>query len=269
MPAYYKTVIIAVLAVILAFSLLMYVGASGAKKALEQELRYAKAENLSLAKNLDELRDGNKRLQEQIAALNNDLRKAAEEKEAFIRERDALKEQYARTAGERDELEEKLRAQAVFSDENAALKRQLSALNETKAGLEKRAGQLGEEKSRLELKISQMQASLASAEERKEPEAAPIELPAIVVSPRQEEGADRNEAQAPGISGSVVSVNRDNNFVIIDLGIDDGVKTGETLSVYRKGRQAASIEVIQARRKISACDIKKETTPIQAGDTVR
>jgi hypothetical protein len=70
-------------------------------------------------------------------------------------------------------------------------------------------------------------------------------------------------------AGKILSVDRDNNFVVIDLGIDVGIKIGDTFQVYRGDRIIATIEVIQARRGIAACDIKKEYLSIIAGDTVR
>jgi hypothetical protein len=67
----------------------------------------------------------------------------------------------------------------------------------------------------------------------------------------------------------VLSINRDNNFIVVDLGEDAGVKPGDNFRVYREEKPIASVEAIQVRRTISACDIKKETTSVKIGDVVR
>ena len=93
-----------------------------------------------------------------------------------------------------------------------------------------------------------------------------VELPPIVVRP-QAASLPINET---GIGmGKVLAVNRDNNFVIMDLGGEQGIKVGNTFVVYRGDQPIADVEVVQARQSISACDIKRETTPIKVGDTIR
>ena len=57
--------------------------------------------------------------------------------------------------------------------------------------------------------------------------------------------------------------------MVIDLGKDSGIKLGDTFKVYREDKTVATLEVIQARQSISACDIKEEITAIKAGDIVR
>ena len=57
--------------------------------------------------------------------------------------------------------------------------------------------------------------------------------------------------------------------MVVDLGEDSGIKLGDMLQVYRSGEAIGTLEVIQVRKPISACDIKKESTPIRIGDTVR
>lgn len=254
-----KVIIMAILGGALAISLLLNISVYGAKKALEQELQYSKAENLMLTKKLEDLRKENKRFQEQITALISDLKKVSEEKEASQKEIGALNKERDKTLKEKDELAERLKAQAIATDENAALKQQLASLNSGKAELEKKLGELSEEKGKLELKIKEMEAAKEGS----------IELPAIVVSPRQGKAAAGNEGEGPAKPGSILSVNKENNFVIIDLGQEQGVKAGDTFSVYRRNQQVAIIEVIQTRSSISACDIKKEIQPVEAGDSIK
>jgi hypothetical protein len=78
-------------------------------------------------------------------------------------------------------------------------------------------------------------------------------------------------APAPALVGKVLTINRENNFIVIDLGSDNGVKVGNIFSIYRDigGKSIADVEIIQLRKNISACDIKKESVSIHVGDVVK
>ena len=185
-------------------------------------------------------------------------------------------------------------------EENATLLRQLKALNNRKVTLEKRLVDLqnknlglsnrmtelesilkdrmlefGNLKYETDLKVSKaigeeppkesLEAPPAPAQETIS-ESGTVELPPIVVRP-QITPLMINEA---GIGmGKVLAINRDNNFVIMDLGEEQGIKVGNTFVVYRGEQPIADIEVVQVRQNISACDIKRETSPIKVGDTIR
>ncbi|VAW17500.1 hypothetical protein MNBD_BACTEROID05-706, partial [hydrothermal vent metagenome] len=67
----------------------------------------------------------------------------------------------------------------------------------------------------------------------------------------------------------VVSLNKDNNFLIVDIGESTGIRMGDMLSVYRDSKYIARLEVIQVRKDISACDIKDQWSEVNIGDIVR
>ena len=70
-------------------------------------------------------------------------------------------------------------------------------------------------------------------------------------------------------SGRILAVNRESNFVIIDQGENTVAKLGDIMQVYRDGNNIATIEVIQVRPNISACDLKKESQSVKIGDRVK
>jgi chromosome segregation ATPase len=172
----------------------------------------------------------------------------------------------------------------TIRNENSVLSRQLANLNTRKVSLERDLQGIKEDKVSLERKISEMETMLteklsqinglkdriegvqsgAPIQTKKEA----IELPAIVVKPQPGLPAGQEETGAT-LMGKVMAVNKDNNFVIVDLGDESGIKVGDSLRVYRGDKPIANIEAIQVRRNISACDIKKQGTPIKIGDTVR
>ncbi|MFA5388483.1 MAG: hypothetical protein WC312_01865 [Candidatus Omnitrophota bacterium] len=74
----------------------------------------------------------------------------------------------------------------------------------------------------------------------------------------------------PGLKGRVVTVNKEHNFVVIDLGKQDGIEIGNMFNVYRGLALLGSVEIIQARDRIAAADIKnlKDGMDIEINDTV-
>ncbi|MFC1805172.1 hypothetical protein ACFLZ3_05050, partial [Candidatus Omnitrophota bacterium] len=99
-----------------------------------------------------------------------------------------------------------------------------------------------------------------------------VELSPIVVRPF---GAEIYEPEIGALevsrvlSGEVLAVNKGNNFVVIDLGSDAGLGVGDTLRVFRNNYAFATIEVIQVRAGIAACNINQSIGPIRAKDQVK
>ncbi len=107
-----------------------------------------------------------------------------------------------------------------------------------------------------------------------------IELPPIIVSvnltaenkpkPKLEEKVSLKSGSdklTEGLKGRVLSVNKANNFVVVDLGEDSGIHVGDSLDVYHGEEKVSTLEVIQVRKAISAADIKQKGA-IDIGDVV-
>jgi len=232
----------------------------------------------------------NEQLQREKGAIDLDLGALKREKDDLKRQleynrkiMDSISQELVR------ERSDKIRIQDGFKSikgENIVLIRQLKNLTGRKMTLEKKLQALQEDKAAVEDKYTQMQTMLtgkvaqvnALKEQLENISAGPkaglpqakeeknsVELPPIVVHPRQEPPAEASIS----LKGKVLAINRDSNFVIIDLGEDKGVKAGDLFQVYREQKGVADIEVIQTRKDIAACDIKKEKEPIKIGDMVR
>ena len=93
-----------------------------------------------------------------------------------------------------------------------------------------------------------------------------VELPPIVVQGRQEPAPT-----APTLTGRVLSINKEYNFVIIDLGGGAGVKVNDEFVVYRDNKYIAHLKVVQTRDAISAADIKELASQekVKEGDIVK
>ncbi len=98
-------------------------------------------------------------------------------------------------------------------------------------------------------------------------------MPPIVIRPQIQAQADISAPQEKSApvkqSGTILELNKEQNFAIIDLGEDAGIKVGDTLKVYKQDKVTGTIEVIQVRQGISACDIKEEIEAIGIGDIVK
>jgi chromosome segregation ATPase len=263
------------------------------KAALELELQRVKedlsASNLQIA----ELKKGNSDFEMEIGRLKN-------EKEAIIRKikygedlADNISVELARARNEQKLSQDR---SDQLSAENQQLRMDIKQLTTTKVSLEKSIANLSEEKNAVERKLVEteniIQGRIDEIWQIKKdidkridvPQAASrayqeVELAPIVVSvkknasaqqaPQVKKAEPKPAAPSKRLQGSIVSVNEDNNFVIVDLGERTGVKVGSALKVYHNGVVVGAVEVIQVRQDISAADIKQKTAPFSVGDTVR
>jgi len=253
--------------------------ASREKQDISQEKQDIQKQYELIVKERDDLVDKLKTLQKDNEQLRGDLSNLTREKQRL---------------GER--LEDDL---APLIDQNAQLKQQLDNLNILKSKLEVELGQLKGKKSDLERKLNEIDSFLeqsltgpkyTSLREQLDiirsggtpetrmpetqtagPEKESVELPPIVVKPQTQAETPTwpNKSIPVEPEGTVLEINKENKFVIIDLGQDAGIKLGDTFKVYKQGKAIGTIEVIQARQSISACDIKEEIRPIEVGDIVR
>jgi len=173
-------------------------------------------------------------------------------------------------------------------DENTYLRRQLKGLYNRNISLQRKLAELQNKNATLDNRLYEMETMLKDKMlqadtlkknlETKQAQGSPaavtaskqesVELPPIVVRPK-ETGRTSTEKEAAPLVGRVLAINRDNNFIIMNLGEDSGIKVGNTFSVYRQDQPIADVEVIKIHKNISACDIKKEDLTIKVGDIVK
>ncbi|MFH1198611.1 MAG: hypothetical protein V1650_00380 [Candidatus Omnitrophota bacterium] len=206
---------------------------------------------------------------------------------------DTISQDLVREKNDKMQIDETLK---IIRAENITIKKQLSTLNNRKAVLERKFTDLQKDKIELENKLGAMDSLLkdnwlqidnlkkkvmdsaemvdiknidSSKAVNNEQKGASVELAPIVVRPPQVDSARQDTGDTGESSIKILAINKDNNFVIIDAGQDAGIKVGDTFKVFRGGKAIASLETIQVRDNISACDLKNETISIKAGDSVR
>ncbi|MFH1678887.1 MAG: hypothetical protein ABH914_04650 [Candidatus Omnitrophota bacterium] len=241
-------------------------------------------ENQELAGKLTDVMGVNKYLQETLENIKGDLESASSE-------RGQIQSKYDLINAERNKLLEKLDVYSqmqedweAFSSENQSLKEQVEAINSQNLALQTDLNKLRKENESLRQKIEEAKAFLEEkailAGYAKEQESGvareiqtaqssrvrSVDLPPIVVSPF----SVSSKTNLPfSLTGKILNVNKEYNFIVIDLGQDKGVKEGMVFEVIRDERLIGKVEVIQPRLEIAACDIIEANLPFEIGDTVR
>jgi len=244
---------------------------------------------------LRNLQISNESLQREKSTLELDVASLRNEKQDLLRQLDynqklidSMSQEVVRERNDKVKIQD---SSKTIKNENAVLIRQLESLNNHKSALDRKLADLQAGKDTIEKRLTEMETMLTervsqigslkdqldaiktgkplTALENKPTES--VELPAIVV--RSTNAAPQKAGQpaedAPAFSGTILAVNPDNNFVVIDLGTSAEVKPGDIFSVYREDRSIGTIAVIQARENISACDIKAMNTPFKIGDGIK
>ncbi|MDD5560966.1 MAG: hypothetical protein PHT50_02405 [Candidatus Omnitrophica bacterium] len=237
------------------------------------------------------LKDSNESLQREKGSLEIDISSLRNEKHDLLRQLDynrklldSMSQELVRERNDKVAIQESFKA---IKSENAILSRRLKSLSSHKAALDKKIEELQEGKSDIEKRLGTMETMLEDRVsqinslkedldairnvkpidflDKKSSES--VELPAIVVrSFSPDEKKDATLSMSPA---KILAVNLDNNFVVIDRGSSTEVKSGDSFSVYRDGKPIGSLEVIQVKSNVSACDIKKMSTPFKTGDTIK
>ncbi len=178
---------------------------------------------------------------------------------------------------EREERAAAVKELRKLRSENVSLKRELVFSNKEQVRAQDRLKKALIRKEELEGKIANAESivrdkSLAFEELQKQlvktmdssrdviTDSASVELPPIVVKP--------GTPGLRGLRGEVISVVRDENFVVVDIGESSGLRPGALLRILRGDREIGTVEVVETRKEISAANIEQIIggATIQEGD---
>ncbi len=270
---------------------LYWAGILRQKAALELELRKSKEDLNNTNIQVAELKKGNTDLDMELGRIKN-------ERDEIVRKikygedlADNLSVELARA---RNEQKLSLDRAAQLVAENQQLRLDIKQLTTTKVALEKSIASLSDEKGAVEKKLVETENIIQNRIDEvwqikkdidtrfdgrgAKASTGEVELAPIVVNkgdtvpskpaPAQAKAASKS-AQAKKLQGSIVSVNEENNFVIVNLGEKSGINVGDAFRVYHNGAPIGAVEVIQVRQDISAADIRQKTAALAVGDIVR
>jgi len=276
-----KTVIL-ILVVFLAASLFIIFNIQNARLSLLREYTSTKQsltqKNEQLISELNKALQESRSLKDRVEAIERDLERVTSEKDGIQRRLELV-------SREREELSQRLDSYGKLEeefksarDENKSLKERLAALQDSGAELDN----LRKENENLRRRIDEVKSLLkertvtAGYAREQKPEttevakvskaSGSVDLPPIVVS----SSSVSSQIKLPyNLEGKLLNVNTEHEFVVIDLGRNNGLKENMVFEVLRAGEPIGKVKVIQIREEIAACDITESLRPFELGDVVR
>jgi predicted nuclease with TOPRIM domain len=181
--------------------------------------------------------------------LNASLEKETAEKENALDDIVKLKSDLEKQKDLRSELETKLTQKQKDVEKTQAQTKDLE-----------------NKKTELETKIKDLEAQAQQAKTQ-----AGVDLGTVVVGP---EGTASIEAatqaqpsqQTKGLEGKVLVVNKEYNFMVINLGSRDGVSANDIFSIYHNNNYIGDVKVSKAHDAMSAADFLSSATKDQVSE---
>lgn len=215
------------------------------RKALENDLEIANeaqakalADVAQLKKQLTLAQDKNKEADEKINNLLDEIELNDGVRNELKKENDNLKSQLDTLTKTKEQHAKEI------DDINKKLTEAEAALNTEKESNKNLSAQLEELKSAKPQEPPPAPTTNFGVVDPKVIESQKVELDKIVVNP-----------QDTGIKGRIVSVDKDTEFVIFNLGNKQGIKSGDVLSVYRGEEYLGDIKATRVQEQLSAADL--------------
>ncbi len=228
------------------------------RQTKERELTLSQAENRTLKVQVDEFQQAKVQLEDELVqarihltAVQEEVAKVNETRQSLSHAVEERQQEVIRLSSElqqvqeaRQQIEKQL---ASLTTEHQATQRQLKDFEQAKTALEAKV-----------LELSQQ---------------APVELDRVLVTGQAESdpsaGAS-SQASAKTSSGQVIVVNKEYDFIVMNLGRNQGISIGQEFRVIRDNEILGQVKVEKLYDELSAATIlpnsKKDS--IQEGDQV-
>jgi len=213
-------------------------------------------------------------IEERLQDLEVKYRVAEKNLESAREETEELKRRHAIADEQLESVQEELRREVEAKEKSISelmqVRGELDQQRLLKEDLERQLAEAKSQVDKLNEQIKKLESEKSDLMERigKEKSVRGVELGKIVVAPAVEPAEE--VSPAPPVAEKVVSqqieaksekvgkilvVNREYNFVVINLGRKDGINTGDILSVYRNGRNLGDISVEKVHESMSAANM--------------
>lgn len=224
----------------------------------------------SLKKQVYILNEKNKEADEKINNLLDDLELEEGLREQLREENVKLKETLDKKEGEKEELRK------AMSEDLTSVQEQLKQaqdniekINMAKEELEAQIAAMEDEKQAIQEKLSQAEVEAREAAMAAQSMAEDAE--AVMAATKYERSKLREErmpASPVGVpspvdldpividsaQGRVLSVDTRTEFLIFDMGLEDGIRPGQVVSIYRGDKFLGDVKVSRVQEKMSAAD---------------
>jgi septal ring factor EnvC (AmiA/AmiB activator) len=236
------------------------------RQARERELQIALNENADLKSRLDEAQQSKTRTEEQLAGVRKELSQAKEELQKTLRAQAELTRSVEDREAEIARLTQDLAQARADSQQVSA---QLSGLQSERDEVKRKLADLERAKEDLEAKVMELSERptveldkvLVTGEEAGEPPAAGADL-VIPVSAG---------SASMAVDGQVVVINREYDFIVMNLGKNHGLSIGQEFQVVRGTEVLGHVKVEKVYDELSAAAILPDSQKqhIREGDAVR
>ncbi len=231
------------------------------QKKLELELKYSQlqSENMELLRQLEYSKRMINILTRDYVREKEDRRAMSELLEKIQKENDLIKNKVVKLTKSETYLEKEL---ARKEEERDILKRHIEDMNTVVRDSIDKILTLTDKMGKIQVDASK---NLSKSKV--------VSLPPIIVG--EEKPAISSESSTSSNSeikgGKILNVNEAHNFVVIDLGKNDGVVEGMEFDVLRGGSKIARVKVKMLKDDVCAADIIKfySDQPIKVGDEVK
>jgi len=140
-----------------------------------------------------------------------------------------------------------------------------------------RLKEIESKKAQLEAKIKDLEAQVQQTQGQQQARAQGVELGTIVVGPEDSSVSGpasslqpKEKAITSYLEGKILVVNKDYNFVVINLGSKDGVNAGDVFALYHNNKYIGDIKVEKIHESMSAADFTSASIKgvVSEGDRV-
>lgn len=240
--------VMAILAVVI-----FYVGRNDerAKRVwTEEQLQKVTSAKEALEQERDELAQTKEALENQLGDAQTQAKNLADQIAQERRAREALTTELAQARQESTSLKGRLETERK---EKLTLAEDLGKAKQSYQALSNELTTLRQAKEALEKRVKEMLSAQASEAEK------------IVVKPAADTPAPKL------LEGKVMVVNREFNFVVVNLGSKEGIQSGTTVSISREDKPIATAQVERIYENMSAATVTDEVKKgsIKEGDLVR
>ena len=101
-----------------------------------------------------------------------------------------------------------------------------------------------------------LEETVSTAKRKIEDEWNTVDLGSVTTSAVPQRQPETAEAKEPKSEGHVLAINSEHGFVVIDLGKVDNLPSDATLEVRKDGQSIATLNVLEIRDVMAACNIK-------------
>lgn len=155
-------------------------------------------------------------------------------------------------------LEQERKAKQEALDQVQQLKTDLGQQKELRANLETKLNQAQKDAEKTKAQLKEIESKKAQeAQTQQQTQAQGVELGTIVVGSEDSSVATeqpKEKAVTSSLKGKVLVVNKDYNFVVINLGSKDGVSAGDVFALYHNDKYIGDIKVEKIHESMSAAD---------------